>query len=550
MRAIQNSALGAGIWAVLVILHSCYENSALAQCLRGSAAWCCARWKESRIGGFLRREGAISRGWRHSLFSLLLSVLINLPGLLCRAIYRLLQPIFDQSGAVRLLLGAAEEAPIAAAWLMLLFLVIPYEQWNNAYSLMGFSLLLLFAVLSSCRKPQQRLDTMGIGPYLVAFAGFVFAAWVLSISTMESQRYLMYHLSCILCVLVIVSTVERADQLTRLAGMASLGLLVMSAYALVQRIQGVEIIESYVDLTLNKNMPGRVFSFFENPNAFGEVLVLLIPLAVALLVGARGLGWRLLGLLAALSGGAALVMTYSRAGWVGLLVAAIVFVFLWKRALLPLFLLLGLAALPLLPDVVLNRITTIFNMKDTSTSSRFPLYEGAWSLIREHPIWGAGLGSDAVRTAVKEGGHYHGVAPFVHSHNVYLQVWAEMGILALGSLLAAVGWTFKRAACVVLGKRGSAPVRIIVIGGISAVVGIMVCGIADYIWHYPRVMLVFWFVFSLTLAGIRLALREEQNAEAGAARTGANPPGRGRARRRTARSARRTMQERGLENEA
>ena len=39
--------------------------------------------------------------------------------------------------------------------------------------------------------------------------------------------------------------------------------------------------------------------------------------------------------------------------------------------------------------------------------------------------------------------------------------------------------------------------------------GTMLCGMADYIWNYPRVMLIFWFVCALALAGIRLAAREE-----------------------------------------
>ena len=38
--------------------------------------------------------------------------------------------------------------------------------------------------------------------------------------------------------------------------------------------------------------------------------------------------------------------------------------------------------------------------------------------------------------------------------------------------------------------------------------GTMVCGLADYIWNYPRVMLIFWFVCA-DLAGIRLAARQD-----------------------------------------
>jgi O-antigen ligase len=371
----------------------------------------------------------------------------------------------------------------------------------------------MFAVASAMRKKSRSLDVVSVGPYGVFFAGFILLSWPVSAYMQLSGRFLFYHFACMLCVLVIVSTVERAQQLRRLAGMATLGLIIVSVYAIVQRIQGVEVNPSYVDLTLNENIPGRVYSMFENPNAFGEILVLLIPLAVGLMFASRSWGGRILGLLGAGLGSIALVMTYSRAGWIGLAVAALLFIFLWKKQLLPVVILLGIVAIPFLPDTVFQRILTIFNLSDTSTSSRFPLYEAALRLLRLRPLQGAGLGIDAVRSAVTDLNLYHGVSPFVHSHNIYLQVWAETGIFGLLALLGTVGWTLKRGAKTVLRQMGSSSVRMLVAGSVSALLGIMVCGIADFIWHYPRVMLLFWFLFAMAIAGIRLALREEKQRQ-------------------------------------
>ena len=498
------------LWGILVLW---YENSALGYGL-GELDGALRRI----IGGSwvvrcVTRNGALSRGFADSLSCRLLGAVINLPGLLLRTLYRTFRPVFRHSVAARVGFAVVENTPIAVGWLMLAILIIPYEQWNNAYSLMGFSVLLCFAMAAGMRKASRRLDVAALGPYPVFFAGFVFLAWPLSYSSMLSQRFVLYHLACVLCVIVIVSTVERRDQLLRLAGAATGGLILISAYGMIQRMQGVEVNPSFVDLTLNKGMPGRVFSVFENPNAFGEVLVLLIPVAVGLMFAAKGWIGRLFGLLGAGVGIVAIVMTYSRASWVGLLVAALLFVFLWNWRLLPVLILLGVAAIPYLPDVVMNRILTIGNLNDTSTSSRFPLYEAALRLIQQEPFTGAGLGSDAIRAAVKEGNLYYGKSPFVHSHNVYLQVWAETGLFGLLALLGTVGYAIKRVVRVAMGKEGSRPVRMTIIGGASALLGIMVCGFADFIWHYPRVMLVFWFVFALTMAGIRLALREETRTQ-------------------------------------
>ena len=36
--------------------------------------------------------------------------------------------------------------------------------------------------------------------------------------------------------------------------------------------------------------------------------------------------------------------------------------------------------------------------------------------------------------------------------------------------------------------------------------------LADYLWNYPRVMCIFWFVFALTIAGIKVCRRETEAA--------------------------------------
>src|SRR5699024_7838096 len=97
-------------------------------------------------------------------------------------------------------------------------------------------------------------------------------------------------------------------------------------------------------------------------------------------------------------------------------------------------------------DTIFNRILTIFNLEDTSTSSRFPLYAAALEMIKTRPVRGAGLGIDAVQLAIDHMNLYHGTAPFVHAHNLYLQIWLETGLIGLLSYLAAMISALKAAA--------------------------------------------------------------------------------------------------------
>ena len=46
-----------------------------------------------------------------------------------------------------------------------------------------------------------------------------------------------------------------------------------------------------------------------------------------------------------------------------------------------------------------------------------------------------------------------------------------------------------------------------------AACGILVDCLADYLWNYPRVMCIFWFVFALTIAGIKVCCSGERSTE-------------------------------------
>ena len=144
-------------------------------------------------------------------------------------------------------------------------------------------------------------------------------------------------------------------------------------------------------MNLNKGMPGRVWSFYENPNTFAEVLLLLIPVAVATCCAARA-GLAAFGPVQHRGWAVAMAMTYSRASWVGLAFAAVVFVLLWNRKLIPAGILVALVGLALLPDTVFNRILTIFNTSDTSTNSRFPSITLRRSSSSSGPSWAPAWG--------------------------------------------------------------------------------------------------------------------------------------------------------------
>lgn len=490
------------------------DESRVYRAFLAFGAWLAKRWEHSFLGHFFYRESRLIRDWDGSVFRRALEWALNFPLLPLRWIYRRVRSAFDGSFFASLVFEAGSEPFIAAAWLIALVLSIPYENWNNGYSLIISIFVLILFFAGAMREENRRLSLKPVGPYAVLFFAAVVAAVPMSNFPSLSARFLNYHIPCALMVLTMVSSVENSRDLLRLAGGLAMGILAAAVYGFYQRlVLDIDVIIAYVDLSLNANVPGRVFSFFENPNAFGQLLLFSLPVLAALVFSSRRWISKLCaaGVFCAALG--CILMTYCRASWVGLAVAATVYVLLWNWKLLPLCFAAVLAVIPLLPDSVLNRMMTITNMNDTTTSSRFPLYAAALRLLAGEPITGAGLGTDAVRQTVQVKNLYQGRAPFVHSHNTYLQVWAECGALGLLAFAGAIISAVKSA---VWGVRRckDAAARHMAIGGAAALAGASVCGLADYLWTYPRIMFAFWFVFGLTLAAVKLCNSEAEGPEA------------------------------------
>ena len=501
MNIVKESLIG----RIVLWFWCAYNESAFQRCMDRFWQLC----RQSALVSGLLQESPLTCAWKDSFTCRAMNWLLNLPANILHKIYSALQGVMDKSFFANLAFSMGDEAAVAASWLIALLMVIPYERWNNAYSFVGFFLVLLLVIAGGMRRKDLRLDMKLVNPYLVLFAGAVVFSAIFSRYTALSSRFLLYHATCMLCVVVTVSAVKTAVHLKLLAAGASMGVLVTSLYGIYQRIQGVEVNESYVDIELNAGMPGRVFSVFDNPNAFGEVLVILLPVVLALVFCSRHFVSRAAALGIFCIGAVALIMTYSRAGWIGFAFSLVVFVFLWDIRFVPICAVLAVCCIPLLPDTVMNRIGTITNLSDSSTSSRFPLYAATIELIQKSPVRGAGLGTAAVQKYILDHNLYHAEAPYVHAHDIYLQVWAETGLVGILTFVAGM-WS-----CVCGGIRAVMntkchEARLITVGSVAALCGALVCAIADYLWNYPRVMCIFWFLIALILAGIKTCQTESE----------------------------------------
>lgn len=254
----------------------------------------------------------------------------------------------------------------------------------------------------------------------------------------------------------------------------------------------------------------RIAGPFGSPNAFAQVLVVIVPLAFDRLVHERS---RLLKLLA----GAAFVLcslgvvfTFSRGAFIALSVVGLLLLVQYRPPL-PWLLAGALAVaaiLPLLPPQYTDRISTLTEIlpgsqkvpvTDASFRGRTSEYLVGMMMFVDHPILGVGVNNFtnsylqyARQLGIDQRGQERG------AHSLYIQIAAEqglLGILVFGLILFKVYQSLNEArqGFKALGKRDLAYLCLALMVGVT---GYLTSSLFIHL-SYPR---MFWLIVGLSLA--------------------------------------------------
>lgn len=472
----------------------------------------------SALCQWLWREGRVVQGWPESLSCRLLTTVLNLPVALVQWVYGKGKALFDGSLFFRLgsELGGASFLFVGLS--MVYMLIVPHASWDNGYALRSMMLVFLLFLVGCARRRRWRLELDTLGPYFTVFAGFIVYGFFSSLGTsfengilhgltseMQnlSLRFFIFYAIAFLLTLFAVSAVHKTTDLQLMVAVAVAGLTVAALYGCYQGFVGVPVVANQQDLTLNPDMPGRVYSYFDNPNNFAEILAMLMPFLMALFLNAKTWRGKALAVFAMIPCLGSIGFTLSRSSWIGLAIAVVVFLALLNWRVLPLFAVLGVAAIPFLPESIMNRILTIGNMQDSSTQYRFAIYQDTTYLIRDYGLRGTGLGTDVMRQVFRVyPTMFDGNYP-IHTHNNYLQMWGELGVFGAISYVALVLSQVKRGVKAFYSGTDRA-VKNLLAAAIGSFCGILVIGVAEYTWFYPRNMFVWWFLFGVVTACVKL----------------------------------------------
>lgn len=185
------------------------------------------------------------------------------------------------------------------------------------------------------------------------------------------------------------------------------------------------------NLIENGRVQGAVGGMFQNPNDLALNMVAVLPLAVLLALRARTVTGRLIASGGALLMVGAVVASHSRSGFIGL--AAMTLILLWqlgrrRPALIGATALAAVVLLPFAPSAYWERVASITDDDLDATGSREArrvLLTEAFAAFAEHPLTGLGAGQFVNYNPPGR------LETWRETHNVVLQVAAELGILGL-----------------------------------------------------------------------------------------------------------------------
>ena len=487
----------------LMTLYTFLKNSMLYSAVQKAIDFCANVLCGTFFAKALKGAGE-ERSREGSYFYKILKLICNRILAFAKSIYSLSESGFLFRGA-SFFLGESKIFQPESFLLLGLFaiFVCPHEIWNNAFGLIFAAVCVFMYFISASKGDKVGKNAERIWLPFILFIISLLLSVMISKDLGDSIRVLMFFVTSIILCTVTFASLTDEKKFDRMCSVIFLSFVLTGAVAICQKILGVEVDVLLTDTDLNGNMPGRVFSTWANPNNFAEFLIIFFPFCFSYAVTRESIKGKAIALFMLLIPFAALLFTYSRSGWLGFLVAALTFVILYNKKMLPAILLLGIFMIPLLPQSILDRIMTIGNLEDTSSSYRIDIWTGAIDMLKEYWHTGVGLGPGAF-SEVYPSFAVASSAEAPHTHMLFMEVFAEMGILGLITFSLLIICLIART-CMAAKKCENGKMKHYCISAAAAMMGILTIGFAEYVWFYPRVMFAFFVSIGVAMAAVKIS---------------------------------------------
>ena len=302
----------------------------------------------------------------------------------------------------------------------------------------------------------------------------------------------------------VVTRLLRSDRdvLTLYRTLVGLGVL-LALHGIYQYIVAVPIPASWMTHT-ETAVRTRVYSIFGSPNIMGDFMVMLAPMCAGLAYYAKDTRWKLAAWVGTILMCFACLFTMSRASWVAMAIAVVIFVLLVDRRLLALLAVAGVGAcfVPFVRTRIGFLFTDDFAAANTS-GGRAGRKLNALNLFYAGNPW-VGVGEGMFGGAVAMQNQVLDNIDYFYVDNYYLKTMVEMGYLGLGAYcMMLLG--FLGAACRALWRRAQTyRARLDRLFPLCAGMFAGLCGVITHcffenIFEEPYMMAWFWSIAAMLI---------------------------------------------------
>jgi hypothetical protein len=349
-------------------------------------------------------------------------------------------------------------------------------------------------------------------PLIIFFVLAIFYTFY-SIDYAVSRDFLFYLITYFMIFFLVAQIISPKKWRWIALSVVILGILT-SLYSLYQYLWGFEDILRKIELELSYPSPlreeiisrletGRIFSTFLLPSHFAAFLGVSIPLSVAFVLTNKA--WlRYLFILAAALQICALYLTKSFSGWLSLILACACFVLIYLgyiKRVKTRYLAYSLSVVILVLAAIFAGLSLTRPDNPLAAVENNPMvlrvlnWGTTIEMIRDNPWIGRGLDTFGLIYPFYQ---RHGVNIIHHSHNTYLQLGAEMGIIGAIVFFWFVCWWSWRT--VTLFKVTKDKKMTVLVGSLMiAGVAFFIHQAVDFEFYMPSVTLVGFAVLGLAI---------------------------------------------------
>ncbi len=395
------------------------------------------------------------------------------------------------------LAGATRVLMLALIVVLPLFAGYMFTERMLAAGIAALAMGLLACVAAGLRSREVH---EGLGAAAWPIAGFL--AWQVVATT--TSVYLHASLLSVLAMAGYVAVLAVCASLFRAGGWRRWAWV---AVAVAGAIEGIVGLRDWTQTAIFQgDLSWRIFGTMYNPNVVAGYFICVIPAAVLVLA----MAWHRAaddderpryGLIAAgfavLIPSLALLLTASRAGILGAMLAGAVLIFATPNRIRGRWVAVGIIALVALVLVAPPLRNRILSAATQSHSAIFRWYTwvGTAKMVAARPIVGFGPGT------FEHAYPQYAITGFTRmAHQTPLQIAAEAGIPGLLLMLGAI-WMLVRPMAHGLSAGGIRAVEIA--AGLAAMAGLGLQNLADYTWYVPAVGMTLSAVVGLSLSAAR-----------------------------------------------